>query len=96
MTADRASMPVEDFRCGSSFQFCTVLGSVVLLKLYQTLLDLKYVPQRWRTAKIVVLRKPNKPDYSVPKSCRPILLLETISKRLEAVVVRRLYYLAET
>ena len=47
-------------------------------------------------AKIVVLRKPNKPDYSVPKAYRPISLLETISKGLEAVVARRLSYLAET
>jgi hypothetical protein len=44
-----------------------ILGSVVL-RLYQASLDLKYVPQRWRTAKIVVLRKPSKPDYSVPKA----------------------------
>lgn len=71
-----------------------VLGGVVL-KLYQASLDLKYVPQRWRTAKIVVLRKPNKPDYSKPKAYRPISLLETISKGLEAVVARRLSYLAE-
>jgi hypothetical protein len=51
-----------------------VLGNVVL-KLYQASLDMKYVPQRWRTAKIVVLRKPNKPDYSKPKAYRPISLL---------------------
>ena len=67
----------------------------MVLKLYQASLDLKYVSQRWRTAKIVVLRKPNKPDYSVPKAYGPISLLETISKRLEAVVARRLSYLAE-
>lgn len=64
--------------------------------MYQTSLDLKYVPQRWRTAKIVVLRKPNKPDYPMPKAYRPISLLKTISKGLEAVVARRLSYLAET
>ena len=72
-----------------------MLGYVVL-KLYQASLDLKYMPQRWRTAKIIVLRKPNKPDYSKPKAYRPISLLGTISKGLEAVVVRRLSYLAET
>ena len=71
------------------------MGSMVL-KLYQASLDLKYVSQRWRTAKIVVLRKPNKPDYSMPKAYRPISLLETISKGLEVVVARRLSYLAET
>jgi hypothetical protein len=72
-----------------------VLGSVVL-NLYQASLDLKYVTQWWCTAKIVVLRKPNKPDYSRPKAYRPISLLQTISKGLEAVIARRLPYLAET
>jgi hypothetical protein len=43
-----------------------------------------------------VLHKPNKPDYSKPKAYRPISLLETFSKGLEAVVARRLSYLAET
>ncbi|OQE11161.1 hypothetical protein PENFLA_c080G07693 [Penicillium flavigenum] len=42
--------------------------------------------QLWRNAKIVVLRKPGKPDYSVPGAYRPISLLNTLSKLLEAVV----------
>jgi hypothetical protein len=71
------------------------LGSVVL-ELYQASLDLKYVSQWWRTAKIVVLCKPNKPDYSKPKAYRPISLLQTISKGLKAVIAKRLSYLAET
>jgi hypothetical protein len=41
------------------------------------------------------LRKPGKPDYTVPKAFRPISLLATISKGLEAVVANRLAYLAE-
>jgi hypothetical protein len=61
------------------------LGSVVL-QLYQASIDLKYVPQPWCMAKIVVLPKPNKPDYSKPKAYRPISLLETIRKGLEAIV----------
>ena len=72
-----------------------VLGSVVL-KSYQASLDLRHVPRRWRTAKIVVLRKPNKSDYSNPKAYQPTSFLETISKGLEAMVARRLSYLAET
>lgn len=46
-------------------------------------------------AKIVVLRKPNKPDYSKPKAYRPLPLLRTISKGLEAVIAKRLSCLAE-
>jgi hypothetical protein len=47
-------------------------------------------------AKIVVLRKSNKSDYSKPKAYRPISFLETVSKEFDAVVARRLSYLAET
>jgi hypothetical protein len=52
-------------------------------------------PRRWRGAKIVVLRKPGKPDYSIPGAYRPISLLNILGKLLEAVMARRLLYLAE-
>ena len=52
-------------------------------------------PRQWRSAKIVVLRKPGKPDYSVPGAFRPIALLNTLGKMLEAVMARRLSYGAE-
>ena len=63
--------------------------------IYQASLDLAYVPKSWRTAKIVALKKPGKSDYTVPKAYRPISLLPTISKGLEAIVATRLSYLAE-
>ena len=63
--------------------------------IYQASLDLGYVPQSWRTAKIIALKKPGKSDYTVPKAYRPISLLPTISKGLEAIVAARLSYLAE-
>lgn len=58
-------------------------------------MDLAYVPKSWRTAKIVALKKPGKSDYTIPKAYRPISLLPTISKALEAIVATRLSYLAE-
>lgn len=63
--------------------------------LYQTSLDLGYVPKLWRTARIVALKKPGKSDYTLPKAYRPISLLPTISKGLESIVAARLSYLAE-
>ncbi|THC91179.1 hypothetical protein EYZ11_009368 [Aspergillus tanneri] len=42
----------------------------------------------------IVLRKPGKPDYAVPGAYRPISLLNTPGKLLEAVMTRRLSYLA--
>jgi hypothetical protein len=72
-----------------------VLGGLVV-RLYQASHDLKHVRQRRRTAKIVVLHKPIKLEYSMPKAYRPMSLLGTTSKGLEAVVARKLPYLAET
>ena len=43
----------------------------------------------------MVLRKPGKPDYSDPAAYRPIALLNTIGKVLEAIVARRISDLAE-
>jgi hypothetical protein len=44
----------------------------------------------WRSAKVVVIPKPNKPDYTLPKAYRPISLLECTAKLLEKIVARRL------
>ena len=66
-----------------------------IMALYRASLRLRHLPDSWRTARIVPLRKPGKADYTVPKAFRPISLLATISKGLEAVVANRLAYLAE-
>ena len=54
-----------------------------------------HYPKQRRSAKIIVLRKPFKPDYSIPGAYRPVSLLNTLGKLLEAVIARRLSYLAE-
>jgi hypothetical protein len=43
--------------------------------------------------RIVVLRKPGKPNYALPGAYRPIYLLDTLCKLLEAVMARRLSFL---
>jgi len=45
---------------------------------------------------MVVLRKPVKPDYTVPGAHWPIALLNTIAKILSACVVEDLTQMAET
>jgi ribonuclease HI len=66
-----------------------------IMALYRASLKLGHLPKTWRNARIVPLRKPGKPDYTIPKAFRPISLLATISKGLEAVVANRLSYMAE-
>jgi retrotransposon-encoded endonuclease/reverse transcriptase-like protein len=54
-----------------------------------------YHPREWKKAITLVLRKPNKGDYTAPKAYRPIALLNTMGKLLELVIARRITGLAE-
>lgn len=49
----------------------------------------------WKQFTTVVLCKPGKPDYSVPKAYCPITLLNTLGKLLTAVVAEHLTYTLE-
>jgi hypothetical protein len=44
----------------------------------------------WKKATVVVINKPQKPDYSVPKAYQPIALMECIGKLLEKIVAKRI------
>lgn len=69
----------------------------LITDIFKACVELAHHPQQWRSAKIIVLRmlrKPGKPDYAVPGAYRPISLLNTLGKLLEAVMARRLSYLA--
>ena len=54
--------------------------------LYKALVLLAYTPEDWRKAKVVLLPKQGKKDYSEPKSFRPISLTSFIFKMLEKIV----------
>lgn len=43
-----------------------------------------------------MLRKPGKPDYTIPGVYRPISLLNILGNVLKAVIAKRLSYYAET
>ena len=58
------------------------------VELFNAALTLGHHP--WKEAKVVVIPKPSKPDYSLPKAYRPISLLECCGKLLEKVVAKRL------
>ena len=67
-----------------------------VLQLFQRSLDEGEVPNQWREAKIIPLKKPSKPDYTIAKAWRPISLLSTLGKGLEAVIAERISHLVET
>jgi ribonuclease HI len=63
--------------------------------LFTTSLRLGKLPMQWKVAKIVPLKKGNKDDYTLPKNYRPISLLATLGKVMEAVMATRIAYLTE-
>jgi 5'-deoxynucleotidase YfbR-like HD superfamily hydrolase len=65
-------------------------------RLYSALIDIGHHPTCWKQATSAILKKPGKPDYSVPKAYRVISLLNCLGKISERVLAQRLAYLAET
>ena len=62
------------------------------MQLMDACLAMGYHPAPWRTARVVMICKPNKKDASSPRSYRPITLEECFGKVLEKVVAKRLQY----
>ncbi|XP_063539417.1 uncharacterized protein LOC134748560 [Cydia strobilella] len=62
------------------------------LALLNKCLSRGYFPRAWKTATVVVLRKPGRGDYTTPKSYRPIGLLPIMGKVFEKMVVNRLKF----
>lgn len=51
-------------------------------------LRLGLFPTEWKRARTIILKKPDKPDYTSPAAYRPIALLSCLSKVIEAVMAR--------
>lgn len=67
-----------------------------LTELFKSLLKIGYHPHCWREATGAIIRKPNKPDYTIPKAYRPVSLLNCLGKISEKIMAKRLAYIAET
>jgi hypothetical protein len=58
-------------------QQCISLIQERLIRIFQAILNLNLFYDPWREFTTVVLRKPGKPSYLVPKAYRPIALLSS-------------------
>lgn len=58
--------------------------------LFGACIALCHVPDSFKKARTIILRKPDKDDYTKPNAWRPIALLSSIGKLLEAIVAHRL------
>jgi ribonuclease HI len=77
-------------------QQCAPLIDERLIRIYQAILDLDLYHDLWREFITVVLRKPDKPSYEVPKAYRPIALLSSMAKVLTSLVAEIISNLVET
>ena len=67
-----------------------------LLAMVQASINLSHFPACFKTTTTIVLRKPQKSDYTKPNAYRPIALENTLGKIIESVLTDLLGYLTET
>ena len=66
-----------------------------LHQIYSAIYDRKLHYEPWKQFTTIVLRKPGKPTYDVPKAYRPIALINTMWKVLTAILADQLTFYAE-
>lgn len=66
-----------------------------LAPIYRSTFHLNHYPAHWKVYDSLVLRKPGRTDYTVPKSYRPIVLLKTLGKPLSMAVAEDISYIVE-
>jgi hypothetical protein len=66
-----------------------------LFYIYSAIYDKQIYYDPWKEFNTIVLRKPGKPSYEVPKAYRPISLINTLWKVLTAIIANQLTYFAE-
>lgn len=69
--------------------------NAVLCKFFSACIGMGYHPKPFKHSITVVLKKPQKPDYTKAGAYRPIALLNTLAKVLEAIVAQRMSKAAE-
>lgn len=67
-----------------------------LKRTFNQSLQLGYCSTHFCGLTAVILRNPAKDGYTVPKFCRPIVLMNAIGNIMDVVMTQRLNYLAET
>lgn len=75
---------------------CAQTLSGPITKLFRRCLALSYHPRQFKTSITVVLRKPQRDNYTKAGSFRPIALLNTLGKLLERIVADRISQATET
>ena len=74
---------------------CADLLAEGLMHIYKAILECRLSYKPWKTFTMVVLHKPGRPKYDIPKAYRPIALLNTMWKVLTVIMADQLTYVTE-
>jgi len=63
-----------------------------IIKIANMCIKVGYWPTHFKSLTTIIIPKPNKAMYNIPKSSRPIVLLNTLGKLIEKVIDNRLQF----
>lgn len=89
------SAPGPDGISSALISMCPANLNGRLLAIYNACLVSGHFPSQWKHARVSVVPKPKKSDYSVPGSFRPISVLNSASKVFEKAILARMRWIAE-
>ena len=64
----------------------------IIIHIANAYIELRYWPLHFKRSTTVVIPKPNKKSYDLPKSFRPIVLFNTVGKLIEKVIREKLQF----
>lgn len=91
----KAKAPGPDMISSEIIEITYKLFPQEFLEVYSPFINTGYHPIRWKQATGIILKKPNKPDYNMPKAYRVISLLNCLGKTSERIIANRLSAMAE-
>ena len=65
------------------------------MPLFQSSLQQGKLPNTWKIAKILLLKKPNKGNYTLLRAYQPIFLLPTLSKTIEYLIAQKIAHISD-
>lgn len=87
--------PELDSVCNIAFKKCSKLLTPYFTFLFNGVFSHQTYYEPWKRFMTVILQKPGKPNYTMPKAYRPIALLNTTCKLLTTVVAEQMTFLLE-
>ena len=67
----------------------------ILTIVFNSSLDMQYYPNTFKRSIIVALQKPEKSDYTEPKSYRLVALMNTLGKIMDIVLAKQIQHITE-